>query len=55
MAESELDGFVQNLRGKLDTGSIELIKRTLEVNGFTSRLQIKLISEQHLEMFQGSE
>ena len=51
---SELDSFMENLNGKLDEASIDIIRQTLEVNGFTSRLQIKLISERHLElMFQG--
>ena len=51
---SELDSFMENVNGKLDEASIDIIRQTLEVNGFTSRLQIKLISERHLElMFQG--
>lgn len=53
---SELEQFMELLSGKLDSASCQLIKETLEVNGFTSRLQIKLISEKHLElMFQGAE
>lgn len=53
---SELDGFMENLSGKLDSASSHLIKQTLQRNGFTSRLQIKLISEKHLElMFQGAD
>ena len=56
MANSELDVFMENLSGKLDSASAHLIKQTLQVNGFTSRLQIKLISEKHLElMFQGAD
>ena len=52
---SELDKFMELLSGKLDGASCQLIKETLQVNGFTSRLQ-KLISEKHLElMFQGAE
>ena len=43
---SELDSFMENLNGKLDEASIDgIIRQTVEVNGFTSRLQIKLISE----------
>ena len=56
MANSELDIFMENLSGKLDSASAHLIKQTLQVNGFTSRLQIKLISEKHLElMYQGAD
>ena len=52
----ELDKFMELLSGKLDSASYQLIKETLQVNGFTSRLQIKLISEKHLEMmFQGAD
>ena len=42
---SELDSFMENLNGKLHEASIDIIRQTVEVNGFTSRLQIKLISE----------
>lgn len=53
---TELDKFMELLSGKLDSDSCHLIRETLQVNGFTSRLQIKLISEKHLElMFQGAE
>jgi len=39
----------------IDSTSCQLIK-TLQVNGFRKRLQIKLISEMHLElMFQGTD
>ena len=52
----ELDKFMELLSGKLDSASCQLIKETLQVNGFRSRLQIKLISEKHLElMFQGTD
>ena len=52
----ELDKFMELLSGKLDSAFCQLIKETLQVNGFTSRLQIKLISEKHLElMFQGAD
>ena len=52
----ELDKFMEQLSGKLDSASCQLIKETLQVNGFTSRLQIKLNSEKHLElMFQGAD
>ena len=52
----KLDKFMEQLSGKLDSASCQLIKETLQVNGFTSRLQIKLISEKHLElMFQGAD
>ena len=47
---SELDGFMENLSAKLDSTSTHLIKQILEVNGFTTRLSIKLISEKHLEL-----
>ena len=47
---SELDGFMDNLSAKLDSTSTHLIKQMLEVNGFTTRLSIKLISEKHLEL-----
>ena len=46
----ELDKFMELLSGKLDSASCQLIKETLQVNGFRSRLQIKLISEKHLEL-----
>ena len=46
----ELDKFMEQLGGKLDSASCQPIKETLQVNGFTSRLQIKLISEKHLEL-----
>ena len=53
---SELDKFMELLSGKLDSASCQLIKETLQVNGFRSRLQIKLISEKHLGlMFQGTD
>ena len=42
---SELDSFMENLNGKFDEASIDIIRQAVEVNGFTSRLQIKLISE----------
>ena len=52
----ELDKFMELLSGKLDSASCQLIKETLQVNGFKSRLQRKLISEKHLElMFQGAD
>ena len=39
---SELYSFMENLNGKLDEASIDIIRQTVEVSGFTSRLQIKL-------------
>ena len=52
---SELEAFVHELSKKLDSDSVSQIEQTLKVNGFTTRLQIKLISEKDLEtMFNGS-
>lgn len=45
---SELESFISN--EKLDSASTNLIKQTLQLNGFTTRLQIKLISDKNLEM-----
>ena len=53
---SELESFIGAFADKLDTDAVNVIKNTLQVNGFTTRLQIKLISERNLElMFQGSD
>ena len=53
---SELDSFIGAFADKLDTGTVNVIKNTLQVNGFTTRLQIKLISDRNIEMmFQGSD
>ena len=55
LLESELEAFVHELSKKLDSDSVSQIEQTLKVNGFTTRLQIKLISEKDLEtMFNGS-
>ena len=52
----ELDVFMELFSGKLDSASCQLIKKTLQVNGFTSHLQITLISQMHFElMFQGAD
>ena len=52
----ELESFIGAFADKLDTDAVNVIKNTLQVNGFTTRLQIKLISERNLElMFQGSD
>ena len=52
---SELEAFVHELSKKLDSDSVTQTEQTLKVNGFTTRLQIKLISEKDLEtMFNGS-
>jgi hypothetical protein len=47
---SELESFIGAFADKLDTATVDVIKNTLQVNGFTTRLQIKLISEKNLEM-----
>ena len=53
---SELESFIGAFADKLDTDAANVIKNTLQVNGFTTRLQIKLIAERNLElMFQGSD
>ena len=53
---SELESFMGAFADKLDTDTVNVIKNTLQVNGFTTRLQIKLISDRNLEMmFQGSD
>ena len=47
---------MEGLSQKLDSRSTSIIEQTLNVNGFTTRLQIKLITEKNLEMmFQGSD
>ena len=52
---SELQAFVEELSKKLDDNSVSKIEQTLKANGFTTRLQIKLISDKDLEtMFHGS-
>ena len=53
---SELESFIGAFADKLDTDTVNVIKNTLQVNGFTTRLQIKLISDRNIEMmFQGSD
>ena len=53
---SELESFIGAFADKLDTDTVNVIKNTLQANGFTTRLQIKLISERNLEMmFQSSD
>ena len=53
---SELENFIVVFREKLDCDTVNVIKNTLQANGFTTRLQIKLISERNLEMiFQSSQ
>ena len=52
---SELEAFMKQLSEKLDSDTVNEIKQTVKVNGFTTRLQIKLISEKDLvTMFQSS-
>ena len=53
---SELESFIGAFADKFDTDTVNVIKNTLQVNGFTTRLQIKLISDRNIEMmFQGSD
>ena len=40
---SELESFIGAFANKLDTVTVNVIKSTLQVNGFTTRLQIKLM------------
>ena len=40
---SELESFIGAFADKLDTDTVYVIKNTLQINGFTTRLQIKLI------------
>ena len=51
----DLELFVKGFSDKLDSESVKNIKETLKVNGFTSTIKLKLISDKDLEtMFQGS-
>ena len=55
---SELESFISAFADKLDTDTVNVhvIKNTLQVSGFTTRLQIKLICDRNIEMmFQGSD